>query len=42
MLSWKRITLNLNDDILEKLLTLNLDLAEKENKGDSIIGPWCP
>ncbi|CCQ59090.1 DNA modification methyltransferase-related protein [Crocosphaera watsonii WH 0005] len=28
------------DDILEQLLTLNLALAEKENKGESIIGPW--
>ncbi len=28
------------DDILEQLLTLNLALAEKENEGESIIGPW--
>ena len=28
------------DDILEQLLTLNLALAENENKGESIIGPW--
>ncbi len=31
-----------NDDILEQLLTLNLALADKEYKGESIIGPWCP
>jgi SAM-dependent methyltransferase len=30
------------DDILEKLLELNLDLAEKENRGESIVGPWAP
>ncbi|MDK2411368.1 N-6 DNA methylase [Aphanizomenon sp. PH219] len=28
-----------NDDILEKLLILNLELAEKENQGIKIIGP---
>ncbi|WP_339373755.1 DNA methyltransferase [Anabaena sp. 4-3] len=33
---------NSDDDILEKLLTLNLDLAEKEKQGINIIGPWCP
>ena len=33
---------NTDDDILEQLLTLNLALAEKENKRESIIGPWCP
>jgi hypothetical protein len=31
-----------DDDILEKLLELNLDLTQKENKGISIIGPWSP
>jgi hypothetical protein len=30
-----------DDDILEKLLHLNLELAEKENQGESIIGPWA-
>nr|WP_238546739.1 DNA methyltransferase [Synechocystis sp. PCC 6714] len=30
-----------DDDILEKLLNLNLELAEKEKKGESIIGPWA-
>jgi very-short-patch-repair endonuclease len=30
------------DDILEKLLTLNLELAEKEKRGESIVGPWSP
>ncbi|MEL4895190.1 DNA methyltransferase [Crocosphaera sp. Alani8] len=33
---------NPDNDILERLLTLNLALAEKENKGKSIIGCWCP
>ncbi|WP_414542490.1 DNA methyltransferase [Nostoc sp. CCY0012] len=31
-----------NDDILEKLLTLNLELAEKEKQGETVIGPWSP
>ncbi|MGG6295965.1 DNA methyltransferase [Leptolyngbya sp. AN02str] len=31
-----------DDDILEKLLALNLELAEKESRGESIIGPWAP
>ncbi|MDP5339036.1 MAG: N-6 DNA methylase, partial [Nodularia sp. (in: cyanobacteria)] len=31
-----------NDDILEKLLTLNLELAEKEKQGETVIGPWTP
>ncbi|MFM6319701.1 MAG: hypothetical protein ACKPGQ_17860, partial [Dolichospermum sp.] len=30
---------NPEDDILEKLLTLNLELAEKEKQGIKIIGP---
>ena len=30
-----------DDDILEKLLTLNLELAAKEEKGEKIIGPWA-
>lgn len=30
------------DDILGKLLTLNLELAKKEKQGNSIIGPWAP
>ncbi|WP_414550287.1 DNA methyltransferase [Anabaena sp. CCY 0017] len=30
------------DDILEKLLTLNLELAEKEKQGQTVIGPWIP
>lgn len=30
------------DDILEKLLTLNLELAEKEKQGIKIVGPWLP
>ena len=31
-----------DDDLLEKLLTLNLELAEKEKKGEAIVGPWAP
>ena len=31
-----------DDDILEKLLTLNLELAEKEKRGETFIGPWSP
>ena len=30
------------DDLLEKLLTLNLEVAEKEKNGESVIGPWAP
>lgn len=33
---------NKSDDILEKLLELNLELAEKEKGGENIIGPWAP
>ncbi|MBD1841888.1 hypothetical protein H6F89_00360 [Cyanobacteria bacterium FACHB-63] len=29
------------DDLLEKLLTLNLELAEKEKRGEKIIGAWA-
>lgn len=29
------------DDILEKLLHLNLELAEREKNGEKIIGPWA-
>ena len=31
-----------DDDLLEKLLALNLELAEKEKRGESVIGPWDP
>ncbi|HEY9802680.1 MAG TPA: hypothetical protein V6D25_20115 [Leptolyngbyaceae cyanobacterium] len=31
-----------NDDILEKLLALNKELAEKEKQGTDIVGIWCP
>ncbi|MDB9495376.1 N-6 DNA methylase, partial [Spirulina major CS-329] len=31
-----------NDDLLEKLLTLNLELAAKEEAGETVIGPWAP
>ncbi|TAE61764.1 MAG: class I SAM-dependent DNA methyltransferase [Nostocales cyanobacterium] len=30
------------EDILEKLLTLNKELGEKENQGIEIVGPWPP
>ena len=30
------------DDLLEKLLTLNLEVAEKEKNGESVVGPWAP
>ncbi|ACB00292.1 MULTISPECIES: DNA methyltransferase [Cyanophyceae] len=30
-----------DDDILEKLLDLNLALAEKEKNGENIVGPWA-
>lgn len=33
---------NSSNDILEKLLELNLELAEKEKQGESVIGPWAP
>jgi hypothetical protein len=31
-----------DDDILEKLLALNLELAQKEKQGEPVIGPWAP
>lgn len=31
-----------SDDLLEKLLTLNLKLAAKEKQGEPIVGPWAP
>jgi hypothetical protein len=31
-----------DDDLLEKLLTLNLELAEKEKRGEAIVGCWAP
>jgi hypothetical protein len=30
------------DDLLEKLLELNLAIAAKEQRGDRVIGPWDP
>ena len=30
------------DDLLEKLLALNLALAAKEQRGEPAIGPWDP
>ncbi len=31
-----------SDDILEKLLVLNIELAEKEKRGESVVGPRSP
>jgi type II restriction/modification system DNA methylase subunit YeeA len=31
-----------DDDLLEKLLALNLELAEKEKSGGAVVGPWDP
>lgn len=33
---------NSSDDILEKLLQLNLELAEKEQQGKTIVGACVP
>ncbi|PSB24365.1 hypothetical protein C7B82_27525 [Stenomitos frigidus ULC18] len=33
---------NPNNDLLEKLLTLNLELAEKEKRGEPVVSPWAP
>ena len=33
---------NPGDDLLEKLLTLNLELAAKEKSGEAIVGCWAP
>jgi hypothetical protein len=30
------------DDLLEKLLTLNLELAAQEQRGEPVVGPWAP
>ena len=31
-----------NDAPIEKLLTLNLELAAKEKEGEAIVGCWAP
>ncbi len=31
-----------DDDLLAKLLELNLALAEKEQRGEAVVGPWSP
>ncbi|MCY7274349.1 MAG: hypothetical protein LH702_11570 [Phormidesmis sp. CAN_BIN44] len=31
-----------DDDLLKKLLTLNLELAETEKRGEPVIGSWNP
>ena len=31
-----------SDDILAKVLELNLELAEKEKRGEPLIGPCVP
>ncbi len=33
---------NDTDDILEKLLTLNLELTAKEQRGEPVVGCWAP
>ena len=33
---------NPDDDILAKLLDLNLELTEKEKRGEVVVGPWSP
>lgn len=33
---------NDTDDILEKLLALNLELAAKEQRGEPVVGCWAP
>jgi len=30
------------DDLLEKLLALNLELATREKSGEAIVGCWVP
>jgi hypothetical protein len=30
------------DDVLANLLDLNLELAERESEGQTIVGPWDP
>ncbi|BAU40787.1 class I SAM-dependent DNA methyltransferase [Leptolyngbya sp. O-77] len=31
-----------DDDLLERLLMLNLELAAKEQWGEAVVGPWAP
>jgi len=31
-----------DDDLLKDLLMFNLELAEKEKRGEAIVGPWAP
>lgn len=31
-----------SDEILAKVLELNLKLAEKEKRGEPVVGPWVP
>jgi hypothetical protein len=33
---------NAKDNLLKKLLELNLELAEKEKSGEAIVGSWAP
>jgi hypothetical protein len=32
---------NAKDNLLEKLLELNLELAEREKRGEAIVGAWA-
>jgi len=33
---------NPGDDLLTKLLELNQELSEKEEQGETVVGPWAP
>jgi hypothetical protein len=39
---WQAYNFDPTDDLLEKLLELNLELAKKENQGEPVISPWDP
>jgi hypothetical protein len=41
-LTMQAYNFNFDDDILEKLLGLNLELAKKEKKGEKVVGPCDP
>jgi SAM-dependent methyltransferase len=41
-LTLKAYSFSSTDDLLEVLLALNLELAEKEKSGVAIVGPWAP
>jgi SAM-dependent methyltransferase len=41
-LVFKAYDFSKTDDLLERLLKLNLELAEKEQRGEAVVGPWAP